>query len=107
MNEVRKEAEERAYLLELAHKDKGKLKNYIRLIDYMTVETLVQTNLVSMQMLIDEMKKERKIGLFTTTVMFNIQIVFSPDEREITDSLVTLLDDMIIVMRNAVRVISH
>ena len=33
--------------------------------------------------------------------------MFSPDEREITDSLVTLLDDMIIVMRNAVRVISH
>ena len=48
MNEVRKEAEERAYLLELAHKDKGKLKNYIRLLDYMTVETLVLTNLVSM-----------------------------------------------------------
>ena len=33
--------------------------------------------------------------------------MFSPDEREITDSLVTLLDDMIIVMRTAVRVISH
>lgn len=41
MNEVRKEAEENAYLLALAEKDKGRLKNFIRLIDYMSIETLV------------------------------------------------------------------
>ena len=60
MNEVRKEAEENAYLLALAEKDKGRLKYFIRLVDYLTIETLVQTNFVSMGMLLDEMKKERK-----------------------------------------------
>jgi|APCry1669189241_1035207.scaffolds.fasta_scaffold224105_1 hypothetical protein len=60
MNEARKEAEENAYLLGLAEKDRGRLKNFIRLVDYMLIETLVQTNLVSMNMLMDEMKKERK-----------------------------------------------
>jgi hypothetical protein len=44
----------------LAEKDRGRLKNFIRLVDYMLIETLVQTNLVSMNMLMDEMKKERK-----------------------------------------------
>ena len=60
MNEARKQAEENAYLLGLAEKDRGRLKNFIRLVDYMLIETLVQTNLVSMNMLMDEMKKERK-----------------------------------------------
>jgi dynein heavy chain len=60
MNEVRKEAEETAYLLALADKDKGRLKLFIRLIDYMSIETLVLTNLVSMNTLLEEMKKERK-----------------------------------------------
>lgn len=33
--------------------------------------------------------------------------MFTPDEREISEMLMTLLDDMIIVMRNTVRVITH
>jgi dynein heavy chain, axonemal len=106
MNEVRKEAEENAYLLALAEKDKGRLKSFIRLVDYLSIETLVQTNFVSMNMLIEEMKKERKQGLFNTTVNFEVQM-FTPDQREISESLLTLLDDMIVVMRNTVRVITH
>jgi dynein heavy chain len=106
MNEVRKEAEENAYLLGLAEKDKGRLKMYIRLVDYMSIETLVFTNFVSMNMLLEEMKKERKQGLFNTTVNFDVQ-QFTPDENEIKESIMTLLDDMIVVMRNTVRIISH
>jgi len=34
MNEIRKEAEERAYLLDRAIKDKDKLRNFVRLVDY-------------------------------------------------------------------------
>lgn len=106
MNEVRKEAEENAYLLSLAEKDKGRLTVFIRLVDYMSIETLVSINHVSMSMLLEEMKKDRKQGLFNTTVNFDIQM-FTPDEREIGESLMTLLDDMIVVMRNTVRIISH
>ena len=60
MNEVRKEAEENAYLLSLAEKDKVRLTFYIRLVDYMSIETLVSINHISMSMLLDEMKKDRK-----------------------------------------------
>ena len=78
MNEVRKEAEENAYLLGLAEKDKGRLKGFIRMVDYMVIETLVSTNFISMNMLMDEMKKERKSGLYNTTVNFEVQM-FTPD----------------------------
>jgi dynein heavy chain len=66
MNEVRKEAEERAYLLEQAIKDKDKLKNFTRLVDYLGVETLILTNQNSMTLLVEEMRKDRKTGLFNT-----------------------------------------
>ena len=69
MNEIRREKEERAYLLELAIKDKEKLRNYSRLIDYITVESLVTINNKSLEMLVYEMKKDRKTGLFNTTVL--------------------------------------
>lgn len=38
----------------------------------MTVETLVTINHSSMSMLLDEMKKERKNGLFNSTVNFDV-----------------------------------
>jgi hypothetical protein len=38
MNEIRKEKEEKAYLLDLAIKDKEKLRIFARLVDYITVE---------------------------------------------------------------------
>ena len=78
MNEVRKEAEENAYLLGLAEKDRGRLKNFIRMVDYMVIETLVSTNFVSMNMLMEEMKKDRKSGLYNSTVNFEVQM-FTPD----------------------------
>jgi dynein heavy chain len=57
MNEIRKENEERKYLLERAQKDKEKLRNFVRLVDYIVVEELYHTNFVSMQALLDEMKR--------------------------------------------------
>ena len=38
MNEIRKEKEEKLYLLDLAKKDQDKLKNFARLVDYITIE---------------------------------------------------------------------
>lgn len=57
MNEIRKENEEREYLLDRAKKDQDKLRNFVRLIDYIVEETLYITNFISMQALFDEMKK--------------------------------------------------
>ncbi len=40
MNQNRKDNEERAYLLDRAQKDKDKLRNFVRLVDYIVEETL-------------------------------------------------------------------
>ena len=37
MNLIRREAEERAYLLEIAHRDKERLGNFVKLVDYMMI----------------------------------------------------------------------
>ena len=57
MNEIRRDNEDREYLLDRAQKDKDKLRNFVRLVDYIVEETLYTTNFVSMQALYDEMKK--------------------------------------------------
>lgn len=91
MNEIRKENEEREYLLDRAKKDQDKLRNFVRLIDYIVEETLYITNFISMQALFDEMKKTgRKQALFNTTVSFDSGpsgMTYTPDENEVIDML--------------------
>lgn len=53
MNLIRREAEERQYLLEIANRDKERLANFIKLVDFMMVETLVGVNHQSMRLLLD------------------------------------------------------
>lgn len=108
MNEMRKEAEERDYLLELANKDKLKLRNFIRLVDYVTIETLISTNLSSIIMLFEEMKKDRgNNAIFFTTVVFNENLSFDPDEQEFNSTIGTLLDEMIDTVKKVSRIVEH
>eukprot|EP00828_Plagiopyla_frontata_P006289 TRINITY_DN1271_c0_g1_i2.p1 TRINITY_DN1271_c0_g1~~TRINITY_DN1271_c0_g1_i2.p1 ORF type:complete len:1883 (-),score=297.33 TRINITY_DN1271_c0_g1_i2:372-6020(-) len=98
MNVIRKEKEERKYRLNLAHSDKQRLGNFIRLVDYMTVESLVKSNLASMFKLLEEMKKDdRKTGgLFSCAVMFaETCMIFLPNEGDIIEALLGVLNDMI------------
>ena len=57
MNLIRREKEEKIYLLEIANRDKERLNNFIKLVDYIMIEALVQMNHSSMFMLADEMRK--------------------------------------------------
>lgn len=101
MNVIRKEKEERIRHLELARRDKGKLRNFVRLVDYMITETLVKTNLISMENLLEEIQKEgrKSGGLFNSTVIFDQNIlVFSPDERDISETLMTILEVNIFII---------
>ncbi len=96
--------------MELAHADKEKLRKFIRMIDYMTIETLVKVNLQSMIILYDEMQREnRKIGaLFNSMVRFDPDgISFSPDDKEIAENLQGILTDMIKVASNTQRILHY
>jgi hypothetical protein len=49
-----------------------------------------------MQLLLDEIRKERKLALFNTSVMFDeTRMNFTPDEKDIIDYLINLLEDMV------------
>ena len=104
MNQIRQEAEERAYLLSVANKDKDKLHNFIRLVDYMTIEVLVDINFASVKTFMDEMRKERKTGLFNISINEQ-QMTFMPDEEEILDLIETTLKDMIEIVKGIPRFI--
>lgn len=51
MNLIRREKEERIYLLAIANRDKERLANFVKLIDFIMIEALVETNHSSMLML--------------------------------------------------------
>jgi dynein heavy chain len=91
-------------LLGIANKDKDKLHNFIRLVDYMTIEVLVDINFASVKTFMDEMRKERKTGLFNISINEQ-QMTFMPDEEEILDLIETTLKDMIEIVRGIPRFI--
>ena len=58
----------------------------------------------------EEMKKDRKNGLFITTVMFEPNagdMHYTPDKQEIASNLVALLDEMSFCVKQASRVLDH
>ena len=111
--QMKKEAAERQQRITLAERDKKLLGNYVRLIDYMMIENLVRVNNNSMFFLIEEMKKERKNGLFIVTVTFgqsseetNI-MNYNPPEEEIRTSMESVLRDMIGTVSKVSRIQNH
>lgn len=108
MNLIRRQKEEHKYFLELAHADKEKLRKFIRMIDYMTIQTLVKVNLQSMSILYEEMQRDNRKqgGLFNSMVRFDPDgISFCPDDKEIAESLQGILTDMIKVAQNSTRIL--
>lgn len=95
MNVIRKEKEERMRHLELARQDKFKIRNFVRLIDYMSTQTLVKINSQSMLSLLEEIEKEgrKSGGLFNSTVIFDQNsMAFAPNEADISETLMSILE---------------
>lgn len=108
--QMKKEAAERHQRITLADRDEKLLSPFVRLIDYMMIENLVRVNNNSMFFLIEEMKKERKNGLFIVTVTFgevteegNI-MNYNPPEEEIRTSMESVLRDMIDTVSKVSRI---
>ena len=72
------------------------LPDFIRLIDYLTVETLSSITINVSHAFLEELLKPRKVGIFETTIQFTqTHTVFSPTCEEIKDCLEKLLDMMV------------
>ena len=89
--------------MEIANRDKERLGNFIKLIDYMMVETLVSVNHQSMRLLLEEMKKERKTGLFNIGLREE-QMTFDPNDEDLKDNIENTLKNMIDVVKSVHRI---
>jgi len=111
--QMKKEAAERHQRITLADRDEKLLGNFVRLLDYMMIENLVRVNNHSMFFLIEEMKKERKNGLFIVTVTFGESseegntMNYNPPEDEIRTSMESVLRDMIDTVSKVSRIQNH
>lgn len=81
------------------------LPDFIRLVDYLTVECLVTLTINAAHAFNEELLKVRKVGIFETTIRFTeTTTVFSPTCNEIKEMLEKLLDSMVSAVSNVNRV---
>ena len=89
------EEKERKHKIQLAEEHRSMLGHYIRLADYMSIETLVS-------LILDRTKKfyqnlmEKKAKIFTTKVSYGKEkIIFEPNEEEFKEKFDAILDTMV------------
>ena len=103
MNLKRREEEEKEYLLQIANRDRERLPNFIKLVDYVMIETLVSISHQSMTILLEEMKKERKTGLFNIGIREE-HMTFDPNEEELRENIESTLKNMVDVVKGVHRI---
>lgn len=107
MNLKRREEEEKTYLLQIANRDRERLPNFIKLVDFIMIETLVSISHNSMSILLEEMKKDnRKIGLFNIGIKEE-HMTFDPNEEELRENIETTLKNMVEVVKGVHRIPSE
>lgn len=97
-------------VLKLAKRNYHSLGTFIRLIDYMVMETQVQINQESADLILVEMSKDQKKYGIQTTVDYDTEgdgMSFEPAQTEFVSQFEKLLGDMQTVTEEVVRVISH
>jgi uncharacterized protein YdhG (YjbR/CyaY superfamily) len=80
------------------------LPNFIKLVDFNMIETLVTISHNSMTILLEEMKKDnRKIGLFNIGIKEE-HMTFDPNEEELRENVETTLKNMVEVVKGVHRI---
>ena len=89
------EEKERKHKLQLAEEHRSMLGHFIRLIDYMSIETLV-TLILDRSTKFYKNLTERKTKIFSTKVTYGKDcIMFDPNEEEFVDKIDGILDSMV------------
>jgi len=106
MVSIKKEESDRRRMLRRAEQEAGMLADFIRLADYMAIESLVELTVRTNRDFLAELLKDRKAGLFETTVQFTDEgTVFSPMCSMIQGMIHTMTDAMITTMSNVTRIL--
>jgi len=113
MVQIKKEKLERDQRRNLALRDESMLPEFIRLLDYLMIESLVNVSHSSMYYFHDEMNKSRNgKGLFSTIVYFNDPdkegeaMSYNPPENDLLQRLENMLDEMVKTV-NIQRISGH
>lgn len=102
---IKQEKLERKQTRHFAKIEYRSIPDFIRFVDYLTVETLVSLAVNSAMTFYQEFIKTRKSGIFETHVRFSSTgTTFSPTCADIRDALDGLLDTMINTVGNVNRV---
>ena len=102
---IKQEKMERKLMRQRAKLEYSTLPDFIRFVDYLTVETLVQLTVGTANAFYEELIKPRKSGIFETTIRFTATgTVFSPTCAEIRDVLDRQLEMTINTVGNVNRV---
>jgi hypothetical protein len=81
------------------------LPEFIRMIDYMTVETLASITIKAVRKFYEELTKVRKGGIFETTIQFtSSQTLFNPTCGEIKELMEKLFELLVTTVSNVNRV---
>eukprot|EP01038_Epipyxis_sp_PR26KG_P008413 gene8413-11380_t len=103
---IKQEKAEKKIMRYRAKLEYNSLPEFIRFIDYMSVETLVALAVNTTSIFYEELIKPRKTGIFETLVRFNsTSTTFVPTCLDIRDMLDRLLENMINAVGNVNRVI--
>jgi len=107
MVKMKEEERKRRQHLELAREHEDMLGDYIRLFDYMVIETLVLITQNCTLKFYKEMT-ERKTKLFITTVNYDkTSITFTPNEEDFHGTLDGILDGLVNEIDKVNRILYH
>lgn len=105
------EDELRNRVLKLAQANYHHLGTFIRLIDYMVVETQVRINQEAAELILNEMDREDRKYALQTVVGFDSNtdegLSYTPTKMEIMNHIDKLLKDMQTITEEVQRVINH
>ena len=102
---LREEKEERLILQQRAKQESQTLPDLIRYVDYMSVVTIVSLTIGTARRFYEELLKQRKNGIFETTIRFtDTGSGFSPTCEDMKVSLENLLELMVTTVGNVNRV---
>ena len=108
LNLIKKEKIEKRLRKNLSEYDFRILGKFIRFINYLSIENLIDVNQNSLLLLKSELFKERKNGLFTTSPILNNQSVsFIHKEKDIIDSIGLILEKNIKVVSDVPKILGN
>ena len=108
LNLIKREKIEKELRKRLSNYDFQVLGKFIRFINYLSFENLIEVNEASLRCMKEELFKERKNGLFTTSPLFGRdEINFEQKEEDFFESIKEILDGNIQVIKDVPKILGN